>query len=80
MKISRIKIKNNNTSACQAGLGECGASLSLPGRLVLSDLTEAGNRQMVNVRHVMELHLEAALVTSLMQLRFTTICDAGPGH
>ena len=36
---------------CQPGLGTCGASVSLPGRLVLSDLVGAGNRQMVHVRH-----------------------------
>ena len=35
---------------CQPGLGACGASLSSPGRRVLSDLTGAGNRQMVNIR------------------------------
>ena len=33
-----------------ARLGACGASLSSPGRLVLSDLTRAGNRQMAHVR------------------------------
>ena len=36
---------------CQLGLGACGAALSSPGRLVLSDCIGAGNRQMVNVRH-----------------------------
>ena len=35
---------------CQPGLGACVASLSSPGRLVLSDLIRAGNRQLVNVR------------------------------
>ena len=41
---------NNNNNACQPGLGACGASLSSPGSLVLSDLIGAGDRQMVNVR------------------------------
>ena len=41
---------NNNQNARQPGLGACGASLSSPGRLVLSNLIGAGNRQMVNVR------------------------------
>ena len=40
---------------CQPRLGAYGASLS-PGRFVLSDLTEAGNRQMVNVRQVSSLN------------------------
>ena len=37
-------------NAFQPGLGVCGASLSFAGRLVLSDLIGARNRQMVNVR------------------------------
>ena len=41
---------NKNKNACQPGLGACGASLSSPGRFILSDLIGAGNRQMVNVR------------------------------
>ena len=41
---------NNNQTACQPGLGACGARLSSPGRLVLSILIGAGNIQMVNVR------------------------------
>ena len=41
---------NNNNKACQPRLGVCGSSLSSPGRLVLSDLIRAGNRQMLNVR------------------------------
>ena len=44
---------NNNKSihnAFQPGLGACGASLSSPGRLVLSDLIGAENRQKMNVR------------------------------
>ena len=32
---------NNNINTCQPWLGACGASLSSPGRLVLSDLVEA---------------------------------------
>ena len=43
-------INHNNQNACQPGLGASGANLSWPGRLVLSFLTGAGNRQMVNVR------------------------------
>ena len=41
---------HNIAEACQLGLGGCGASLSSPGRLVLSELVGAGIRQMVNVR------------------------------
>ena len=43
---------NNNSkqNACQPRLGACKASLRSPGRLALSDLTWAGNRQVVNVR------------------------------
>ena len=37
---------NNNPSTCQPGLGACGASLSSPDRLVLSDLIEVGDAQM----------------------------------
>ena len=40
---------NNDIDACQPRLGACGASLSPPGRLVLSDLIRVGSRQMVNV-------------------------------
>ena len=35
-------------NAFQPGLGACGASLSSPGRLVLSDLIGARNGQMMN--------------------------------
>ena len=38
---------DNENITCQPGLGACGASLSLPGRLDLSDLRE-GLRQMVS--------------------------------
>ena len=42
-----IHTKNNNDNiditAYQPGLGACGASLSSPGRLVLSELIRAGN-------------------------------------
>ena len=41
--------KNKDCNTCQPGLGACGASLSSPGRLVLSDLIEAGSRHIVNV-------------------------------
>ena len=40
----------NNQNAFQPGLGACGASLSSPGRLVLSNLIGARNRQKVDVR------------------------------
>ena len=43
-----VFIRNDNHQ-CQ-GLEACGASLSLLGRLVLSDLTGVGNPQLVNVR------------------------------
>ena len=46
----RHDVHCNNHHACQPRLGACGASLSSPGRLVLSDLVRAGNGQMVNVR------------------------------
>ena len=42
--------ENNNESMRQPGLGACGASLSSPGRIDLSDLIGEGNRQMMNVR------------------------------
>ena len=45
-----IHNNNNNYNAFQPGLGACGASVSSPGKLVLSDLIWAGNRQMMNVR------------------------------
>ena len=48
--IPHLMIPSNITKACQQGLGACGASLSSPGRLVLSDLTGAQNGQTVNVR------------------------------
>ena len=48
--ISCCPCNNNNCSTCQPRLGACGASLSSPGRLVLSNLIGVGNRQMVNVR------------------------------
>ena len=38
---------NKYKNMCQPGLGACGASLSLPGRLILSDLIGAENGQMV---------------------------------
>ena len=39
---------DNSQTTCQSGLGVCEASLSSPGRLVLSDLIGAGYGQMVN--------------------------------
>ena len=42
---------NHDCNACQPGLGACGASLTLSGRFVLSDLAGAENRHVVNVRH-----------------------------
>ena len=44
-------------NACQSGPGACGASPSSPGRLVLSDVTGAGNRQIVNVRQTTSFQL-----------------------
>ena len=41
--------EKNNTNACHPGLSLRGASLSLPGRPVLSDLSWVGNQQTVNV-------------------------------
>ena len=41
---------NNNQNVHQPGLGAFGASLILPGRLVLIGLTVAGNKQKVNAR------------------------------
>ena len=41
----------NNHNAFQPGLGACGASLSSPGRTVLSNLIGARIGQMMNVRH-----------------------------
>ena len=41
---------NNNNYQDAFQPGACGASLSSPGRLVLSNLIGARNRQMVNVR------------------------------
>ena len=50
---------NNCNNACQPRLGACGASLSSPGRIVLSDLIRAGNRQVMNVKqdHVVLIFL-----------------------
>ena len=60
---------NDTKNACQPWLGACGASLSSPGRFVLSDLIGAGNRQMMAVRqdhtsircinHTFTQHLQA---------------------
>ena len=45
-----IFLYNSYQTACQPGLGACGAIVSSPSRLVLSDLIGAENRQLVNVR------------------------------
>ena len=57
----QIKQINNNiySSAFQPGLGACGASLSSPGRLVLSDLIGAGRRH--QAKHVLHVQEEAVV-------------------
>ena len=40
---------NNNQNECQPGLRACGASLSSPGRLVLSNFMRVKNRQTMHV-------------------------------
>ena len=60
---------NNNNDAFQPGLGVCGASLSSPGRLVLSDLIGAGNRQMVNVRQAGDALDSCQCPADLLEMR-----------
>ena len=57
----------NNENAFQPGLGAWGASLSSPGRLALSDLIGARNRQMMNVR---QDHLVNTMLTTSLTLTF----------
>ena len=47
--IMRVYKKSNKWNACQPGLGACGASLSSPGRLVLSKLVRGGKQTTMNV-------------------------------
>ena len=44
---THIMMNHNNENVCQPGLGACGASLSSPSRLVLSDCTGAECRQTI---------------------------------
>ena len=60
--LSLSGVLNNNSlnrNVCQPWVGACEASLSLPGRLVVSDLIGVGNRQLANVRrdHVVAIFL-----------------------
>ena len=65
---------SNDNNVCQPRLGACGASLSLPGRLVLSDLVRARNRQMVNVRQGMYGHTLTQGFLSSRQELVTSSC------